>query len=48
MHVGLYAFDGLSPTPRTEMKFERKSIDPVNVNDLVNEAFGGIPSKSTR
>ena len=21
MHVGLYAFDGLSPSPRTEMKF---------------------------
>ena len=46
MHVGLYAFGGVSPSPRTEMKFERQSIDPVNGNDLVNEAFGGVPSKA--
>ena len=28
------------------MKFERQRIDPVNGNDLVNEAFGGLPSKA--
>ena len=48
MHVGLYAFGGLSTSPRTEMKFERQSIDPINGNDLVNKAFGGVPSKSAR
>ena len=40
MHVSLYDFDGLSPNPRTKMNFEIQSIDPVNSNDLVNEAFG--------
>ena len=48
MHVGLYDFDGVSPSPRPEMKFERKSIDPVNGNDLVNEAFGGVTSKAAK
>ena len=45
MHVGLHAVYGLSPSPRTETKFERHSIDSVNGNDLVNESFGGVPSK---
>ena len=48
MHVGLYAFYGVSPIPRTDIKFERQSIDPVNGNDLVNKAFGGVPSKARR
>ena len=48
MSAGLYAFDGVSPSPRTEMKFKRQIIDPVNGNDLVNEAFGGVPSKEAR
>ena len=48
MHVGLYDFDGVSPSPITEMKFERQSIDPVNGNDLLNEEFGGVPSKPAR
>ena len=30
------------------MKFERHNIDPINGNDLVNEAFGGITSKAAR
>ena len=46
MHVGLYDFDGVSPSPITEIKFERQIIDTVNGNDLVNEASGGVPSKS--
>ena len=48
MHVGLYDFDGVSPSPRTEMNVEKQSIDPVNGNDSVNEAFGGVPSKAAR
>ena len=48
MHVGLYAFYGVSTSPRTEMNFERQSIDPVNGNDLANEAFGGVPLKAAR
>ena len=40
MHVGLYAFYGVSLIPRTEINFERQSIDPVNGNYLLNEAFG--------
>ena len=30
------------------MKFERQSIYPVKINDLLNEAFGGVPSKLAR
>ena len=48
MHDGLYAFDGVSPSPRTEMEFEIQNIYPVNVNDLVNEVFGVVPSKAAR
>ena len=48
MHIGLYVLDGISPSPRVEMKFETQNNDPVNGNDLVNESFGGAPSKATR
>ena len=48
MHIGLYVLGGISPSPRIEMEFETQSNDPVNGNDLVNESFGGVPSKSTR
>ena len=30
------------------MKFEIQSIDPVKVDDLLNEAFGRVPSKAAR
>ena len=48
MHIGLYVLDGISPSPRFIMKFETQSNDLVNGNDLVNESFGGAPSKATR
>ena len=48
MRIGLYVLDGISPSPRVEMKFETQSNNPVNGNDLVNESFGGAPSKATR
>ena len=48
MHIGLYVLDGISPSPRVEMKFDTQNNDPVNGNDLVNESFGGAPSKATR
>ena len=48
MHVGLDAFDGVLPSPRKEINFERRSIDTVNGNDLANETFGGVPSKAER
>ena len=48
MHVGLYNFYEVSQSTRTEIKFEIQSIDSVNSNDWVNEAFGEVLSKAAR
>ena len=38
--VGLYVIDGVSPSPRVDMKFRPQSEDPVNGNDLCHVVFG--------
>ena len=38
--VGLYVLDGISPSPRFEMKFNTQLEDPANGNDLCHDAFG--------
>ena len=47
-HIGLYLFQGLSPSPQVEQKFHPQSEDPVNGSDFICYAFGGVPSKSKR
>ena len=47
-HIGLYLFQGLSPSPQVEMKFYSQSEDPVNGNDFIKEAFGGMTGVSQR
>jgi Transposase IS4/SAP domain len=39
-HLGLYILNGLSPSPRVEMKFNPQSTDEVNGNDFVFRSFG--------
>jgi hypothetical protein len=39
-HLGLYIFNGLSPSPRVEMKFRPQTDDPVHGNDFVYQSFG--------
>jgi Transposase IS4 len=39
-HLGIYILNGLSPSPRVEMKFNPQSIDEVNGNDFVFRSFG--------
>ena len=38
--VGLYVLDGISPSPRFDMKFNTQLEDPANGNDLCQDAFG--------
>ena len=38
--LALFMFQGLSPSPRVEMKFSTQGEDPVNGNDLVFRCFG--------
>jgi hypothetical protein len=39
-HLGLYIFNGLTPSPRVEMKFQLQTSDPVHGNDFIKNAFG--------
>jgi Transposase IS4/SAP domain len=39
-HLGIYILNGLSPSPRVEMKFNPQSIDEINGNDFVFRSFG--------
>ena len=39
-HLGIYIFNGLSPSPQVTMKFNTQEKDPVNGNDFVASAFG--------
>mmetsp|Transcript_43733 Transcript_43733/g.64212 ORF Transcript_43733/g.64212 Transcript_43733/m.64212 type:complete len:448 (-) Transcript_43733:705-2048(-) len=41
-HIGLYLFQGLSPSPQVEMKFFSSLEDPVNGNDFIHKSFGGM------
>ena len=43
--VGLYVLDGISPSPRFEMKFNTQLEDPANGNDLCHDAFGSNAGK---
>ena len=47
-HIGLYLFQGLSPSPQVEMKFHPQTEDPVNGNDFICYSFGGKTSNSKR
>ena len=40
MYIFLYVLQGLSPSPRIEMKFTPQFHDPVNGNDLISSLFG--------
>jgi hypothetical protein len=39
-HLGLYVFNGLSPSPQLAMKFQPSSVDPVHGNDFIYRSFG--------
>jgi hypothetical protein len=39
-HFALYIFNGLSPSPRVEMKFSSQEVDPLNGNDFIYRSFG--------
>mmetsp|Transcript_3515 Transcript_3515/g.5447 ORF Transcript_3515/g.5447 Transcript_3515/m.5447 type:complete len:534 (-) Transcript_3515:133-1734(-) len=39
-HLFLYVFNGLSPSPRIEMKFRSQRDDPVNGSDFICRCFG--------
>ena len=39
-HIGLYFLNGVSPSPRVEMKLRPQAIDPFNGNDMVYNAMG--------
>ena len=47
-HIGLYLFQGLSPSPQVEMKFQSTLVDPVNGRDFIHCAFRGFPEKAVR
>ena len=46
--IGLYLFQGLSPSPQVEMKLHPQLQVRVNGNDLICYSFVGSPSKSKR
>ncbi len=43
--IGLYIFQGLSPSPQLKMKFKPQSIDPINGSDLCWSLFGANAEK---
>ena len=43
-----HVLDRISPSPQVEMKFNPQSLNPVNGNDIVSEAFGGVATKALR
>ena len=40
-HILAYSLQGVSPSPRIDMKFDSHANDPVNGNDLCHRVFGG-------
>ena len=47
-HIALYLFQGLSPSPKVEQKFESSHLDPVNGSDFIHKVFGGQTGRSIR
>ena len=39
-HIGVYFLNGVSPSPRVEMKMNAQSVDPFNGNDMVYNSLG--------
>ena len=39
-HLGLYIFNGLSPSPQVELKFKPHAENPVHGNDFIYHSFG--------
>ena len=39
-HIGLYLWNGISPSPRVEMKFKSQSTDVVHGSDFIYSSFG--------
>lgn len=39
-HLGLYIWNGLSPSPRMDLKFQSQADDPVNGNDYIKSELG--------
>jgi Transposase IS4 len=39
-HIGLYIWNGLSPSPRLEMKLQPQHYDPINGNDYIHRHMG--------
>ena len=39
-YFGIYLFNGLAPSPRTEQKLKPQSQDPVHGNDFIYHTFG--------
>jgi len=46
--LGLYIFNGLSPSPRMEMKFKPQQHDPVQGNDFINQHIGSNAERRWR
>ena len=39
-HIGIYFLNGVSPSPRVEMKMQPQTVDPFNGNDMVYNSMG--------
>ena len=46
--LGLYVLNGLTPSPRMEMKFKPQAVDPVQGNDFVYRNMGGNTARRWR
>jgi len=46
--LGLYIFNGLSPSPRMEMKFKPQQYDPVQGNDFICQHIGSNADRRWR
>ena len=47
-HVGLYFLNGVSPSPRVEMKLKPQAMDPFNGNDMVFNSMGSNAERRHR
>ena len=47
-HIGLYFLNGVSPSPRVEMKMRPQSLDPFNGNDMVYNSMGSNAERRHR
>ena len=39
-HIGIYIWNGLSPSPQIDLKFQSSQINEVNGSDLLSQKFG--------